>query len=162
MAVRLELAPLCAGCQKRLGIIAVEQKHQTLIGLVALENRREARRMVSDYVMSEHNCRGKAIAPMPIALAAYTMDSHNCRRIVRNGTAANEGDVQVGGFPPYPISLLAILEAVDGPIRGLAPLGQDGTEMRLNNKLDAICRQSADQVRKQLDKVRISDLAAKR
>ena len=63
---------------------------------------------------------------------------------------------------PSDISLLAILEAVDGPIRGLAPLGQDGTEMRLNNKLDAICRQSADQVRKQLDKVRISDLAAKR
>jgi Rrf2 family protein len=63
---------------------------------------------------------------------------------------------------PSDISLLAILEAVDGPIRGLAPLGQDGTEMHLNNKLDAICRQSADQVRKQLDKVRISDLSGKR
>src|SRR6059036_4134116 len=36
------------------------------------------------------------------------MDSHNCRRIVRNGRAENEGDVQVGGFPPYPISYRSI------------------------------------------------------
>jgi ribulose 1,5-bisphosphate synthetase/thiazole synthase len=70
---------------------------------------REARRLVSDYVMTEHHCRGKTVAAEPIALAAYTMDSHNCRRIVRDGKPANEGDVQVGGFPPYPISLKAVL-----------------------------------------------------
>jgi hypothetical protein len=65
---------------------------------------REARRMVSDYVMTEHNCRGQVKAPDSVGLAAYTMDSHNCRRNVHNGRAENEGDVQVGGFPPYPIS----------------------------------------------------------
>ena len=70
---------------------------------------REARRMISDYVMTEHNCRGDAKAEDPVALAAYTMDSHNCRRIVRNGRAENEGDVQVGGFPPYPISYRSIV-----------------------------------------------------
>jgi hypothetical protein len=70
---------------------------------------REARRMVSDYVMTEHNCRGKAKAEDPIGLAAYTMDSHNCRRIVNDGHAENEGDVQVGGFPPYPISYRSIV-----------------------------------------------------
>jgi hypothetical protein len=69
---------------------------------------REARRMVSDYVMSEHNCRGKEKAGDAIGLAAYTMDSHNCRRLVRNGHAENEGDVQVGGFPPYPIAYRSI------------------------------------------------------
>jgi hypothetical protein len=37
------------------------------------------------------------------------MDSHNCRRIVRDGHAENEGDVQVGGFPPYPISYRALI-----------------------------------------------------
>ena len=37
------------------------------------------------------------------------MDSHNCQRIVKNGQAQNEGDVQVGGFPPYPISYRAIV-----------------------------------------------------
>jgi FAD dependent oxidoreductase len=70
---------------------------------------REARRMVSDYVMTEANCRGTIKAEDAAGLAAYTMDSHNCRRIVRDGHAENEGDVQVGGFPPYPISYRAII-----------------------------------------------------
>jgi hypothetical protein len=74
---------------------------------------REARRMVSDYVMTEHNCRGEVTADDPVGLAAYTMDSHNCRRLVRNGRAENEGDVQVGGFPPYPISYRAIVPKVN-------------------------------------------------
>src|SRR5213594_3615833 len=65
--------------------------------------------MVSAYVMTEHNCRGQARAEDPVGLAAYTMDSHNCRRIVKDGRAENEGDVQVGGFPPYPISYRAIV-----------------------------------------------------
>jgi hypothetical protein len=65
---------------------------------------REARRMISDYVMTEKNCRHSVVAPDAVGLAAYTMDSHNCRRIVRNGHVENEGDVQVGGFSPYPIS----------------------------------------------------------
>lgn len=69
---------------------------------------REARRMVSDYVMTENNCRYSLAVPDSIGLAAYTMDSHNCRRLVRDGHAENEGDVQVGGFPPYPISYRAI------------------------------------------------------
>jgi FAD dependent oxidoreductase len=70
---------------------------------------REARRMVSDYVMTQANCQGKAVAPNPIGLAAYTMDSHNCQRLVVNGMVKNEGDVQVGGFPPYPIEYQAIV-----------------------------------------------------
>ena len=37
-------------------------------------------------------------------MAAYTMDSHNCQRIVVNGMVKNEGNVEVGGFGPYPIS----------------------------------------------------------
>jgi hypothetical protein len=70
---------------------------------------REARRMVSDYVMTEHNCRGKVKAEDAVGLAAYTMDSHNCLRLAKNNRAENEGDVQVGGFPPYPISYQAII-----------------------------------------------------
>ena len=70
---------------------------------------REARRMVSDYVMTEHNCRGQQKAEDPVGLAAYTMDSHNCQRIVKGGHTENEGDVQVGGFPPYPISYRSIV-----------------------------------------------------
>jgi hypothetical protein len=71
---------------------------------------REARRMVSDYVMIEQNCRGSRAAEDSIGLAAYGMDSHNVRRYVtKDGTVANEGDVQVGGFSPYPIAYRSIV-----------------------------------------------------
>jgi hypothetical protein len=70
---------------------------------------REARRMISDYVMTEKNCRESLQIEDGIGLAAYTMDSHNCRRIVKNGRVENEGDVQVGGFPPYPIAYRSIV-----------------------------------------------------
>ena len=70
---------------------------------------REARRMVSDYVMTEHHCRGHQKADDPVGLGAYRMDSHNCQRIVKGGHAENEGDVQVGGFAPYPISYRSIV-----------------------------------------------------
>ncbi|MCA9187653.1 MAG: FAD-dependent oxidoreductase, partial [Planctomycetales bacterium] len=70
---------------------------------------REARRMVSDLVMSQHHCQGRALAEDPIGMAAYTMDSHNTQRYVRDGVAKNEGDVQVGRFPPYPIGSLSIV-----------------------------------------------------
>jgi hypothetical protein len=42
-------------------------------------------------------------------MAAYTMDSHNCQRIVVNGMVKNEGDVQIGGFGPYPISYRSLI-----------------------------------------------------
>jgi hypothetical protein len=38
------------------------------------------------------------------------MDSHNTQRYVtRDGHVLNEGDVQVGGFPPYPIAYRSIV-----------------------------------------------------
>src|SRR5439155_25858794 len=70
---------------------------------------REARRMVSDYVMTEHNCGGRETAIDSVGLAAYNMDSHNCQRIVKNGHVENEGDVQVPPIKPYPISYRAIV-----------------------------------------------------
>ncbi len=70
---------------------------------------REARRMLSEHVMTEHNCRGEEVAEDSVGLAAYTMDSHNCQRFVKDGRALNEGDVQVGGMPPYAISYRSIV-----------------------------------------------------
>jgi hypothetical protein len=71
---------------------------------------REARRLVGPYVMTEHNCRGKEVVTDSVGMAAYTMDSHNCQRYVTpDGHAQDEGDVQVGGFKPYPISYRAIV-----------------------------------------------------
>jgi hypothetical protein len=70
---------------------------------------RESRRMVSDYVMTEHDCRGDRVVNDPVGMAAYGMDSHNVRRIVIDGRVVNEGDVQVGGFLPYPISYRSLI-----------------------------------------------------
>ncbi|MGH7700045.1 MAG: FAD-dependent oxidoreductase [Gemmatimonadales bacterium] len=76
---------------------------------------REARRLVGEYVMTEHNSVGREVVDDGIALAAYTMDSHNVQRVVVNGMVKNEGNVEVGGHPwddlggavkvaPYPIA----------------------------------------------------------
>ena len=70
---------------------------------------REARRMISDYVMTEKNCRGREVITDSVGLAAYNMDSHNCQRIVKNGRAENEGDVQVALMKPYPISYRSLV-----------------------------------------------------
>jgi hypothetical protein len=69
---------------------------------------REARRMIGAYVMTQHNCEGREIAEDAIGMAAYTMDSHNCERIVVNGMVKNEGNVEIGGFGPYPIAYRSI------------------------------------------------------
>ena len=70
---------------------------------------REARRMIGEYVMTEQNCRGNTVVEDGVGMAAYTMDSHNCDRHFINGMVKNEGNVEVGGFPPYPISFRAIV-----------------------------------------------------
>ncbi|MEZ6127466.1 MAG: FAD-dependent oxidoreductase [Planctomycetaceae bacterium] len=71
---------------------------------------REARRMVGEYVMTQHNCQRAVIAERSVGLAAYTMDSHNVQRhLTPEGFVKNEGDVQVGGFPPYPIDYGALV-----------------------------------------------------
>lgn len=77
---------------------------------------REARRMISDYVMTEHDCVAARRCNDAVGLAAYTMDSHACNRVVRGGRVVNEGLVEIGGFPPYPISYRSLV-----PRRGECP-----------------------------------------
>jgi hypothetical protein len=70
---------------------------------------REAHRMVSDYVHTEHDCRRTRVTPEPVGMGSYNMDSHNCQRYVdRNGHVRNEGDVQVSPGGPYMISYRSI------------------------------------------------------
>ncbi|MBO9154460.1 FAD-dependent oxidoreductase [Chitinophaga sp. GCM10012297] len=71
---------------------------------------REARRMVSDYVMTQHHCEGLSVAEDPIGLAAYTMDSHMVQRYVdANGYIQNEGNVAAPVGAPFPISYRSII-----------------------------------------------------
>jgi hypothetical protein len=84
---------------------------------------REARRMIGEYVMVEQNCRGRRVAEDSVGLAAYTMDSHNVQRYVAaDGSVRNEGDVQVGGFPPYPIAYRSLVPKADQCANLLVPV----------------------------------------
>lgn len=66
-----------------------------------------------------------------------------------------------GGYrlarPADEISLLEIVEAVDGPIRGLVP----GTTAKgaVTKRLESICKQSAEQQRKHLGQIKMSELS---
>jgi len=90
---------------------------------------REGRRMVGDYVMTEANCRGEVIVKDGVGMAAYTMDSHNTQRIVVNGMVKNEGNVEVGGFPPYPISYRALTPKASECTNLLVPIALSSTHI---------------------------------
>jgi hypothetical protein len=70
---------------------------------------REARRMVGDYVLNEHDTQHHRQPEDPVGMGSYAMDSHNCQRFVRDGRVLNEGDVQLSPAAPYGISYRSIV-----------------------------------------------------
>lgn len=72
---------------------------------------REARRMISDLVLTEHHTFGRQVAPKGVGLGSYGTDVHEIRRIVKDGVVTREGKIASGraGAPPYPIGYDAIV-----------------------------------------------------
>jgi len=71
---------------------------------------REARRMISDYVMTQKHCERFDVAEDPVGLGAYGMDSHNIQRYIdSNGFVQNEGNVEAPVAGPYPVSYRSII-----------------------------------------------------
>jgi len=71
---------------------------------------REARRMIGEHVMTEHDTLNKTQVESPVGMGSYTLDSHNCQRyITADGFVQNEGDVGVGTKGPYRIAYGAIV-----------------------------------------------------
>jgi hypothetical protein len=74
---------------------------------------REGRRMVSEYVMTQHDCEAKTAAPDSVGLGSYNMDSHPCQRTVvkidGKDVVRNEGAFGHKCKKPYPISYRAIV-----------------------------------------------------
>lgn len=72
---------------------------------------REGRRMVSDLVLTERHTHGRQIAPHSIGLGSYGTDTHEVRRIVKDGVVTREGKTAGGrgGFGPYQIGYGAIV-----------------------------------------------------
>ena len=73
---------------------------------------RSARRMVSDYVITEHHTRRDNTERVedPVAIAWWPPDTHHARRIVKDGYAYNEGFVFGGDdWRPFGISWRALV-----------------------------------------------------
>lgn len=72
---------------------------------------RDGRRMVSDYVITEHHTRRINPTPVedPVVVAFWPTDTHSVRRIVRDGAAYNEGFVfDDDNWGPFGISYRAL------------------------------------------------------
>ena len=79
---------------------------------------REARRMVSDFVVTENHVRGSLPTPRSVGMGSYSMDSHNVQRhvVIDDEGRAHvrcEGDVQVPPGGAYPIDYGAIVPRQD-------------------------------------------------
>lgn len=71
---------------------------------------REARRMIGEHVMTEHDVLSKREVPDPVGMGSYTVDSHNVQRYVKpDGYVQNEGDIGVKTPRPYSISYRSLI-----------------------------------------------------
>jgi ribulose 1,5-bisphosphate synthetase/thiazole synthase len=87
---------------------------------------RSGRRMVSEYVITEHNVdiKVKDTVSDPIAIAWWPPDVHHARRIVKDGKAYNEGFTHVendGTWKPFKISFQATVPKKDECSNVLTP-----------------------------------------
>ena len=71
---------------------------------------RESRRLLGEFVMTEHECLAKRPVPEPVGMGSYAMDSHNVQRYVTpDGFVQNEGDIGVKPPRPYGIAFGALM-----------------------------------------------------
>lgn len=73
---------------------------------------RDARRLVADYVITEHHTRRVGQTPVedPVAVAYWPPDTHHVRRIVQDGACYNEGFVFGGDdWAPFGIAYRALV-----------------------------------------------------
>ena len=90
---------------------------------------REARRMISDFVMTENHCRNVLPVKDSVGMGAYTLDSHNTQRFVYKGMVKNEGDIQSRIRKPYKISYRAIVPKADECENLLVPWALSATHI---------------------------------
>ena len=91
---------------------------------------REARRMVSDFVMSQKHCERIEIVDDGVGMAAYGMDSHHTQRYVNSmGHASNEGNVEAHVKAPFPISFRSIVPKKEECSNLLVPICLSATHI---------------------------------
>jgi len=91
---------------------------------------REARRMKSDYVMTQKNCEGIEVVEDAVGLGAYGMDSHHVQRYVdANGFVQNEGNIEASVPGPYSISYRSIIPKMNECSNLLVPVCVSSTHI---------------------------------
>lgn len=72
---------------------------------------REARRMVSGFVMTENHTFGRQPVAKSVGLGSYGTDVHEIGRIVKDGVVIREGKIATGrdGAPPYAVGYDALV-----------------------------------------------------
>jgi len=70
---------------------------------------REARRMVGSYLIDQKHCEDPVVREDSIGMGSYSLDSHICQRLVKDGMVIHEGGFYSRGVSkPYPIPYGAI------------------------------------------------------
>jgi hypothetical protein len=94
---------------------------------------REARRMIGAYVITQHDCEGEVVAPDPVALGSYSMDSHKVTLYLDSaGRLTTEGFVDHSANP-YPISYRAIIPRTADGENLLVPICLSATHVAFNS-----------------------------
>lgn len=71
---------------------------------------REARRMVGEHVVTEHDLFKTRPVPDPVGMGSYALDSHHVQRYVTDdGAVENEGDLGISTKGPYAVSARALM-----------------------------------------------------
>lgn len=84
---------------------------------------REARRMIGEYVTTEHDVLSRREVPDPVGMGSYTMDSHNVQRYVTpEGYVQNEGDIGVRVPKPYKIAKGSLMPKREECLNLLVPV----------------------------------------
>ncbi|WP_206106111.1 FAD-dependent oxidoreductase [Olivibacter sp. XZL3] len=85
---------------------------------------REARRMIGQYVMTEHDTFSEREIKDPVGMGSYALDSHNVQRYIKeDGYVQNEGDIGVTPKKgPYQISYGSLIPKQEECINLLVPV----------------------------------------
>jgi Rrf2 family protein len=114
-----------------------------------------ARHGGDDPVVSRQIAEAHGLSEFFLAKALKPLVSARVLRSLRG----SRGGVRLAR-PARDITLLEVVEAVDGPVRGDAPRVGTGGAARLDRRLQAVCDAVAEGVRRRLRKVTLADLAA--
>ena len=96
---------------------------------------REARRMISDYVLTQKHFNRTIVAAVPVGLANYGSDSHATRRFVQNGVVAIEygAGSSTGTATPWQISWRSIIPRVGEAENLLVPWAISATHVAFDS-----------------------------